>query len=1203
MSDWHNKALQAAEQGRWEEAISHALRSPPRYDVWQQFPSIAINNGEGMPASAIEQVIHHLSKPFSPHKENLNSFLFEMASNLPKNLHSSTLNKLADAGREDHYVMQALQSHPNYKPDEKTHHLLNAANFWNTYERKVEPHHFATVKSLFTNQPESLTDHRGNTGSSAEHMHLLPHLKEYAAEAQKKLMGDVHSGNDDFTKIRYFKGQPHVRAFRGVSGHYAQAIREAAGLNESTGEVDRKVLKIPVTHLASWTIDPEVAQRFATVEHLGHPSRQGLVIEKWLPIKDLLHSGYHKSVPAQEHAHRNEYELVFGAEKGHVKVPTSGLHLYGDPNKAQMQPVKVRPHGSNGTATVSSKLPDSMNYTMLMADGPSHPDGVKSVIAYHGPTRVADMDVNEHGDAVRFSSHPDHEANVKPKMLAHAAKHMGIVKSEQEWGPQRLDKMAIEDIAPGQKVQGPKAHWSTFDYSHVLPEHHQKAGYRLTVSHRADMDDPRSTLLRATLTHPDHSTMGSMLHWPNELGSIEAKVVPDFGYEDDKPRKTLVPEISVLNGKHRGKGLGHSMYEALFAHGLHKHKATHVSSQGMPHSTLAHKVHAKLAAKHKLNYSAERIKNKNPVGEYDDKWGRYDYGLTQQQKSDDWHKSEDWDSLEKMAVADLPKGKEIYQHPALSNGPGVRTFDYSHLLTPEHREQGYELLVQDNRTGSAKARIYHPKHSVVGVVEGQIHDGPKPTLNVGWSKLHEDHRGKELGVSAYEALFAHAKQHHNVETVSSMGNYHSSMAHAAHRKLSQKHGMDYKAEFLDNRLPKGPNDQKFGPYEYELKNETEWAKSESNLFDGANNAHTIQAMLGFSPIRNSAFAAARFLAAGNVASLEQVRRALWEQDGDVEKAALQAYGLPTDEKTLASLRAVMSVENLRKDEGEPETPRASHIEPGVPTATETAVQVKRAFDTLNVEYVKLPGKHSAGSMIAKDPQSHIVFILKPGSGGQSPAAGASEDPSSQSRREAAYSAIAQQWGIPEVPQADLLLIDGKEYAALHMLGYNYKSMEKDRTENANVVRDALEKVAALPTVFKWATLDYVLGNPDRHGNNIMLDRQGHIRLIDHGSAFAGSSFSPAHDKNSFVPFYLRFRYNGNFNVLPIKRKMEVMPRLNPEQARVFGLWLSQIDKDRLTHTLQSFGIDPKPALARLAQLQLNEGEPADVTVNRAWAGA
>lgn len=1009
MSDWHNKALQAAEQGRWEEAISHALRSPPRYDVWQQFPSIAINNGEGMPAHAIEQVIHHLSKPFSPHKENLNSFLFEMASNLPKNIHSDTINKLADVGRDDHYVMQVLQSHPNYKPDEKTHHLLNAANFWNTYERKVEPHHFATVKSLFTNQPESLTDHRGNTGSSEEHMHLLPHLKEYAAEAQKKLMGDVHSGNDDFTKIRYFKGQPHVRVFRGVSGFYAQAIRDAAGLDESTGEVDRKVLKVPVTHLASWSSNPRAAKNFASVEHLGHPEKQGVVIEKWMPVKNLLHSGYHQVVPGQEHVHWPEYELVFGADKRHIKVPTSGLHLY-DGYSNQTKPVKVRPHGSSSAANVSAKLPDSMNYTMLMADGPSHPDGVKSVIAYHGPTRVADMDVNEHGEAVRFSSHPDHEANVKPKMLAHAAKHMGIVKSEQEWGPQRLDKMAIEEIAPGQKVNGPKAHWSTFDYSHVLPEHHQKAGYRLTVSHRADADDPRSTLLRATLTHPDHSTMGSMLHWPNELGSIEAKVVSDFGYEDDQPRKTLIPEVSVVNEKHRGKGLGHSMYEGLFAHALHKHKATHVSSHGMPHSTLAHKVHAKLAAKHKLGYSAQPIKNKNPVGAYDDKWGHYDYGLAQ-------------------------------------------------------------------------------------------------------------------------------------------------------------------------------------------------AKSESNLLSGANNAHTIQAMLGFSPIRNSAFAAARFLAAGNVASLEQIRRALWEQDGDVEKAALQAYGLPTDEKTLASLRAVMSVENLRKDEGEPEAPRASHIEPGVPTATETAVQVKRAFDTLNVEYVKLPGKHSAGSMIAKDPQSHIVFILKPGSGGQSPAAGASEDPSSQSRREAAYSAVAQQWGIPEVPHADLLLIDGKEYAALHMLGYNYKSMEKARTENANVVRDALEKVAALPTVFKWATLDYVLGNPDRHGNNIMLDKQGHIRLIDHGSAFAGSSFSPAHDKNSFVPFYLRFRYSGNFNVLPMERKMEVMPRLNSDQARVFGLWLSQIDKDRLTHTLQSFGIDPKPALARLAQLQLNEGEPADMTVNRAWAGA
>jgi hypothetical protein len=539
-------------------------------------------------------------------------------------------------------------------------------------------------------------------------------------------------------------------------------------------------------------------------------------------------------------------------------------------------------------------------------------------------------------------------------------------------------------------------------------------------------------------------------------------------------------------------------------------------------------------------------------------------------------------------------------------------------LTPEQQNQGYKVIVhgRSSEPGANQpdmpliAGLYIAKkgwlHNVGSVSSNTVATPGKTFqtgLKVGYSQLDAQHRNKGLGTAAYEALFAHAKNHHNIGFVTSDGSNHSSMANSVHKKLAAKHGMGYKAEFVDSKQPQGAFDEKFGPYEYELKNEIQWAKSESNLLHGANNAHTVQAMLGFSPARQSAFAAARFLAAGNVASLEQIRRALWEQDGDVERAALQAYGLPTDEKTVASLRAVMAVENLRKDEDEPELPKANTVQPGVPTATETAVQVRRAFDTLNVEYVKLPGKHSAGSMIAKDPESKTTFILKPGSGGQSPAAGASEDPSSQSRREAAYSAVARQWGVADVPQADLLLIDGKEYAALHMLGYNYQSAEKAREQNANMVRDAFEKVAATPTLFKWATLDFVLGNPDRHAQNIMVDKHGHIRLIDHGSAFAGPSFSPAHDKNSFVPYYLRFRYGGNFNTLPMKGKMEAMPRLNQEQERAFKLWLEQIDKHRLTQTLQSYGINPKPALARLAQLQLNEGEPADVTVNRAWAGA
>jgi hypothetical protein len=1125
MSEWHQKALDAARQGRWEEAIGHAKRSPPSYNTWQQLPSIATDDdGQSkMPAHAIHQVLDHLTKPFSPHKANLPEFLFEMASKLPDNLDSNTINRLADHGRDDYVVMNALGRHPNYKPDDRTSNLLNASDFWNQYERDVQPHHFATVKSMFTGAPEALTDHRGQTGSSREHMGLVPHLHEYAAEAQKKLLQDVHSGDDDLTKIRYFKGQPHVKVYRGVSGFYAEAIREAAGLDPATGEVDRKLLKIPVTHLASWSADPALAQRFATVEHPGHPAGQGIVLEKWMPVKDLLHSGYHNVVPNQNKVHPSESELVFAAPKGHIKVPTSGLHLYGSRDQGDMKPVKVRAHSSSSMPSVSNEPSQS------------------------------------------------------------------IGKSEQEWGPQRLEKMSVKDIPIGPKVQSPHPDWEVYDYSHVLPEHHRKEGYKILVGQQVDPANPRFPVFRSTLLHPS-GPEGSNLVWPKEVGVVLGEVYPEPTLSG---ARAINPDTSHIRIDHRHKGLGTAAYEALFAHGKNVHKAHLIGSRGMPHSTDAARVHESISRKHKSNYQSEHIQNNNKTGEFDFKRGPYLY----QNKSDlDWHKSEDWDHLEKMAVADIPKGVETK--------PGV--FDYSHVLTPEQREKGYSIHVEDLSNGTSKAWINHSKDATVGVVDADIvhptKESPEKKLNVGYSKVWDEHRRQGVGTAAYEALFAHAKNHHGVDVVE--GDYHSSWAHVSHKKVSDKHQMDYQAQ----RRPGFPNrsapfDDMYSPYRYRLKSEDEWHKSESNLLHGANNAHTVQAMLGFSPARQSAFAAARFLAAGNVASLEQIRRALWEQDGDVERAALQAYGLPTDEKTVASLRAVMAVENLRKDEDEPELPKANTIQPGVPTATETAVQVRRAFDTLNVEYVKLPGKHSAGSMIAKDPESKTTFILKPGSGGQSPAAGASEDPSSQSRREAAYSAVARQWGVADVPQADLLLIDGKEYAALHMLGYNYQSAEKAREQNANMVRDAFEKVAATPTLFKWATLDFVLGNPDRHAQNIMVDKHGHIRLIDHGSAFAGPSFSPAHDKNSFVPYYLRFRYGGNFNTLPMKGKMEAMPRLNQEQERAFKLWLEQIDKHRLTQTLQSYGINPKPALARLAQLQLNEGEPADVTVNRAWAGA
>ena len=105
-------------------------------------------------------------------------------------------------------------------------------------------------------------------------------------------------------------------------------------------------------------------------------------------------------------------------------------------------------------------------------------------------------------------------------------------------------------------------------------------------------------------------------------------------------------------------------------------------------------------------------------------------------------------------------------------------------------------------------------------------------------------------------------------------------------------------------------------------------------------------------------------------------------------------------------------------------------------------------------------------------------------------------------------------------------------------------------------------------VHKWAVLDAVLGNPDRHAANVMIDKDDKVlALIDHGSAFAGPAFDPAHDKNSFVPFYLRAWSPGSFNSLSLKSKLAQMPEVSDQVRDDLRQWLNGIHADHLQSLL------------------------------------
>ncbi len=379
------------------------------------------------------------------------------------------------------------------------------------------------------------------------------------------------------------------------------------------------------------------------------------------------------------------------------------------------------------------------------------------------------------------------------------------------------------------------------------------------------------------------------------------------------------------------------------------------------------------------------------------------------------------------------------------------------------------------------------------------------------------------------------------------------------------------------------------------------SKSEPN-FDGPQAAHSelAEAMCGYSLDRAPALAAAKFMA-GGIEPKSAPRQAFWENDGDPRAAALQAYGLEVNEANLRTLEAIEKMRGLSKAE-----------EPGVPTASDVvayhhddddvAEQVRRAFKDHFVFEVMLSGKHSNGTLLAHDEFSSTTWLLKPGSGGQSGAAGAAEDPASQACREAGFYQTAKMWGLYKaIPRAALLVIDGQQYAAFPFLAGDYKTLGKIRHTEPNIAQSVFLPHLNDGTLHQWAALYFVAGESDGHEQNVMLNKERDVKLIDHGAAFAGMHFDPAHDKNSFVPCFLRAWAPRAFNSLSTEEKLYYLPRVSESVRNSIETWFNGIHAAELEHTLYRYGINPSASLARLAALKTLSAEmPIDEAINRLW---
>lgn len=197
-------------------------------------------------------------------------------------------------------------------------------------------------------------------------------------------------------------------------------------------------------------------------------------------------------------------------------------------------------------------------------------------------------------------------------------------------------------------------------------------------------------------------------------------------------------------------------------------------------------------------------------------------GLNSTKPAEEIKKSEIED-LEKMAIKDLKPGVESQDH-----------FDYTHILPDEHKNAGYSLKIKKTNWSDLedqtpdneyKAFLYH-KGRNIGYLNGS-HYGKDFEINS--TEIDPNHQTKGLGTAMYEAMMAHA--YHKLGAKNIVGDIHSTPASKVHRKISKKHGMNYKRELnygpgtgrkdLDSwmKAPTGAYDNKYKKYKYTIKSE------------------------------------------------------------------------------------------------------------------------------------------------------------------------------------------------------------------------------------------------------------------------------------------------------------------------------------------------------------------------------------------------
>ncbi len=349
-------------------------------------------------------------------------------------------------------------------------------------------------------------------------------------------------------------------------------------------------------------------------------------------------------------------------------------------------------------------------------------------------------------------------------------------------------------------------------------------------------------------------------------------------------------------------------------------------------------------------------------------------------------------------------------------------------------------------------------------------------------------------------------------------------------------------------------------------------------------------MLGQMHAESPEFKAAKFLANQYQPTEDEIAIAWVEWEGDPIAAALHAHKLPVTQANVKALKDIIRLQEL----DEPSFSKAELEVAAIPRLVKPfdkrsegmAVIIQNAFKARLVVPIKLGGKHTSGAALAKDPHTDKLWLLKPGSGKLSPSLGIREQNVSQSRREVAFNVCGSLMGLKRyLPHAYLLLLDSNEVACLEFISSKFETLDKMIRSTKIDPIYIFQPYVESGTIFKWSTLDYLLGMPDRHKSNIMINKEHDVKLIDAGTTFAGYSFNPGKDPKSFIPSYLRSFTKRKFNVLTPEERYGYLPFSTKYVSDLLKYWIDGLPDGQIVRVLNQYGIDPGPFLKRLEDIR------------------